>query len=83
MHNIFYKINQYIKICQNGILINRIRRPTVKYKITVIVAIFNSEKTIRQSIRSIENQKMRELEIILIDDNSSDNSLKIIRLNII
>ena len=76
--SVFYKINQYIKICQNGILINRIRKPTVKYKITVIVAIFNSEKTIRHSIRSIENQKMREIEIILVDDNSSDNSLKII-----
>ena len=76
--NVFYKINKYIKICQNGILINRNRKPSIKYKITAIIAIFNSENTIRQSVRSIENQRMREIEIILVDDNSRDKSLKII-----
>ena len=30
------------------------------------------------SLRSIQNQKMKDIEIIIIDDNSKDDSLKII-----
>jgi glycosyltransferase involved in cell wall biosynthesis len=37
--------------------------------------IFNGEKYIHYSLRSIQNQKMKNIEIILIDDCSTDNSL--------
>lgn len=45
--------------------------------ITVIVPIYNAEKTLDKCIKSIINQSYKNLEIILIDDGSKDNSLDI------
>lgn len=42
--------------------------------ITVIVPVFNVEKYLVQCIESIINQSYRNIEIILIDDDSTDNS---------
>lgn len=43
-------------------------------KITIIVPIYNTEKYIEKCINSIINQTYTNLEIILIDDGSTDNS---------
>ena len=45
--------------------------------ITVIVPIYNSEKYLKRCLNSIVNQTYSNIEIILIDDGSTDNSLKI------
>ncbi len=47
--------------------------------ITVIVPIFNRDTYLHETIESILNQTYRNLEIILIDDGSSDNVLRIMR----
>lgn len=47
-------------------------------KITVIIPVFNCQNSIRLSLTSVLNQKMNDFEIILVNDNSNDNSLKII-----
>lgn len=46
--------------------------------ISVIIPIYNSEKTIQLSIKSICFQNIKELEIILINDFSKDNITQII-----
>lgn len=46
-------------------------------KISVIIPIYNVELYLRQCLDSIVNQTYRNLEIILIDDGSSDNCGKI------
>ncbi|WP_370754814.1 glycosyltransferase family 2 protein [Megamonas funiformis] len=46
-------------------------------KISVIVPIYNAEKYISECIESIINQSYYNLEIILVDDGSTDNSKKI------
>ena len=46
-------------------------------KISIIIPVYNSEKYIRRCLNSILNQTFQDFEIILIDDNSKDNSLKI------
>lgn len=43
-------------------------------KVSVIIPVFNAEKYINRCIDSILNQSLKELEIILIDDQSKDNS---------
>ena len=39
----------------------------------------NCQNSIKQAIRSIQNQKMIDIEIILVNDKSNDKSLKIIK----
>ena len=48
-----------------------------KKLISVIVPVYNSEKYVNRCIDSILNQTYENLEVILIDDGSSDGSLKI------
>ena len=62
--------NQYIKRvynCNNS-------RPII----SVIIPIYNSEKTIYSAICSVQNQNYKNFEILLIDDFSNDDSSKII-----
>ena len=51
----------------------------MKKDISIIVPIYNSEKYLKKCIDSIINQTKKELEIILINDGSTDNSEKIIK----
>lgn len=48
-------------------------------KVSIIVPAFNAEKYLDRSIKSILNQTYDNLEIIIIDDASKDNSKKIIQ----
>ena len=48
-------------------------------KISIIVPVYNSEKYIQRCIMSVINQKPLDCQLILIDDGSSDNSLKIMQ----
>lgn len=48
-------------------------------KISVIMAAYNSEKTIAESIDSILNQTFSNWELIICDDGSSDNTYSIIK----
>lgn len=51
----------------------------IKPKVSVIVPIYNSEAYLDEAIKSIINQTLYKIEILLIDDGSTDNSLKICR----
>ncbi|MFB2937270.1 glycosyltransferase [Aerosakkonemataceae cyanobacterium BLCC-F154] len=46
--------------------------------ISVIIPVFNSEKTIQETIESVLNQSFTDFELIVINDGSQDASLKII-----
>ena len=45
--------------------------------ISVIVPVYNVEKCLDRCIKSIVNQTYKNIEVILINDGSTDNSLKI------
>lgn len=47
-------------------------------KISIIVPIYNEEENLRKCIESLINQTYKNLEIILINDGSTDNSKAII-----
>lgn len=46
-------------------------------KVSIIVPVYNASKTIRRCVESIIHQSYSNLEIILVDDGSSDDSLSI------
>lgn len=46
-------------------------------KISVIIPIFNKESSINKCLKSICEQNYNELELVLIDDGSSDNSIDV------
>ncbi|WP_066382735.1 MULTISPECIES: glycosyltransferase [unclassified Anabaena] len=48
-------------------------------KVSVIIPCFNAEKWLKEAINSCLEQTYSNLEIIVIDDGSTDNSLEIIK----
>lgn len=50
-----------------------------KVKVSIIVPIYNVEKYLDQCLSSIVNQTLKEIEIICVNDGSTDSSLKIIQ----
>jgi len=46
--------------------------------VSVIIPVYNSEKYIKQTIDAVLNQTYPYLEIVLVDDGSTDNSLRLI-----
>ncbi len=48
-------------------------------KISVIMSALNAEKYIRKAIESILNQTVNDIELIMVDDGSTDGTLKIMR----
>ena len=47
-------------------------------EISVIIPVYNTEKYLRECLDSIINQTFKDIEIICINDGSTDNSLKIL-----
>ncbi len=47
-------------------------------KVSVIVPVYNNQKYLKKCINSLVNQSLKELEIILINDGSTDDSLSIL-----
>lgn len=49
-----------------------------KIKLTIIVPVYNAEKYLRQCLDSIVTQTLKEIEIICVNDGSTDLSLEIL-----
>lgn len=48
-------------------------------KVSVIIPVYNSEKYLNKCLDSLVNQTLRDIEIIIVNDGSTDNSEKIIK----
>jgi glycosyltransferase involved in cell wall biosynthesis len=65
--------------CLNEDLNNKIYKTFDNPRVSVIIPLYNCQNSIKQAISSIQNQKMIDIEIILVNDKSNDESLKIIQ----
>jgi len=72
---------EFCKLCINEKLINQSKnQELIKFNkpfISVIVAAYNKGNLLLKSIRSIQNQSLKNIEIIIVNDGSTDNSEKI------
>ena len=70
----------FIKNCREGKLLNNssLFKYTPNPKISAIVPVYNCEKTLKAAIRSIQNQDMLDIEIILINDNSNLKTVELL-----
>lgn len=48
-------------------------------KISVIIPVYNTEEYLRECLDSVVNQTLKEIEIICVDDGSTDSSLEILK----
>lgn len=74
-------IQEYINIVFNNTLIDgdKIFPLTNNPKISIIITVFNGEAYLKTSILSIRNQDLKNIEIVLVDDCSTDKSVKLIK----
>ena len=50
-------------------------------KVSVIIPVYNAQNYLQQCLDSLRGQTLKEMEIICLDDGSTDNSLEILRAN--
>jgi glycosyltransferase involved in cell wall biosynthesis len=73
-------IQEFRRINSDNILLDKKNYTKVNNPIiSVILTVFNQFHCIHKSIRSIQNQSIKNLEIIIIEDGSSDNSIELIK----
>ena len=74
--------NEFAKLCVNGKLIYnpKIYKSNNKPLVSIILATYNKEDSLMNSITSILNQSLKNIEIIIVDDCSTDNTKKYYKL---
>ena len=80
MEDSFQKAKEFINNSINGISYNnKTFILTEKPKVSVIIPIYNCKDFILRAIKSIQNQNLLEIEIILVNDFSTDNTLNVLK----
>ena len=62
-----------------GKLAGEIPKFELRALISVILPAFNMEKYIATAIRSIQNQSFKDLEIVVVDDKSTDGTVQVVK----
>lgn len=67
--------------CESNIETAIIHKANIDYKpkISVIIPIYNTSEYLRECLDSAVNQTLKEIEIICVNDGSTDNSLDILK----
>ena len=71
---------KYIEYSKNGKLVRKLNFKNLSNpKISVVISLYNREQYIKSAIRSIQNQNFSDIQIIIVDDFSADNSTKYVK----
>ena len=49
-------------------------------KISIIIPVYNAAKYLDETLESVTNQTYKDIELIFVNDCSTDNSLQILNL---
>ena len=74
-------IQNYMDLVFNGTVLDKdkIYYPSKNPKISIVISVFNGEAYLKTAILSIQNQNLKDIEIVLVDDGSKDNSVNLIK----
>ena len=70
---------QYLKFSfSNNLNPGKKFQKSEKPKISIIIPMYNEEKNVLKVIRTVQNQKLQEIEIVCVNDHSNDSTLEIL-----
>ena len=74
-------IQNYVDLVLNGTLIDKdkIYYPSNNPLISIVISVYNGEAYLKTALISIQNQDLKNIEIIMVDDGSKDNSINLIK----
>ena len=73
-----YDFKEFGKICsQEKLIDSNIIKNNNRPLISIIIPTYNKELTLMKSVRSIQNQSLKNIEIIILDDCSTDKTKQI------
>ena len=74
-------MQEYIYMTMNGTLYNpnEIFYKSENPKISIVISVYNGEAYLNTTLLSIQNQDFKDIEIVIVDDCSKDNSVKLIK----
>lgn len=77
----FKDIQEYINMIFNGTLYNpnEVFKKSENPKITIVISVYNGEAYLETALLSIQNQDFKDIEIIMVDDCSKDDSVNLIK----
>ena len=79
-HEEFENIEKYLKMCNDSNELQfHFSENKILPKISIISPIFNRGEYLLRFLKSIQNQNFKDVEIILIDDYSTDNTVDLIK----
>jgi len=74
------KTQLFFNICSKGLLLYKKRfKKNKKPKFSIIIPVLNKRIYLLKVMRSIQNQKFENIEIIFVDDHSTDGSVELIQ----
>ena len=71
-------LKSYFNFCKENTIIIKKFKKSKNIKISIISPVYNREKYIRRFFKSLQFQYLKDIEIILVDDKSTDNGISII-----
>ena len=75
----FYLEKYFIYVCRNKVLLDKKKyKQSIHPKLTIIIPVYNRAEYIENGLVSIQNQNIKDIQIIYVDDMSKDNSIEVI-----
>lgn len=82
-----YWFNQKSETVKELLVDNSVRIPNTPFVgeeirqpfFSILIPVYNTEKTLRRTLASVLNQTFKDIEVIIVDDGSTDNSFEILK----